>query len=78
MQLWHIQMTAIIATADSLKNVQEDMNILSQDSYPMNLQLFTQESLVYHYDNLKEQYTGSNSTTRRKNLIIPKKQKENQ
>ena len=39
----------------------------------MNLeQSFTYEALGYHYTNLKDQYSTSNSITRNKTLIIPK------
>ena len=46
---------------------------LSQDDYPLTLeQLYTFESLWYHYNNLKNQFINSSSITRNKNLIIPK------
>ena len=44
-----------------------------QPIYLFNIeQLFSYESLLYYYDNLKVQFTHSESRTKRKLIIIPK------
>ena len=48
-------------------------NFLSHNDYPLTLeQLYTFESLWYHYNNLKKQFINFSSITRNKNLIISK------
>ena len=42
---------------------------------PMNLdQIFSYESLTYHYEKLQLAYINSNSTTRKKSIQIPRRQ----
>ena len=58
-----------------LKFINKKKIFLAQD-YPMNInQLFTYESLKYHYKTLRNQYVTSKSITRNKNIILPKNKK---
>ena len=49
-------------------------NKFSDDKNPMNIdQIFTYESLSYHYEDLQTVYINSRSTTRKKNIQIPRR-----
>ena len=49
-------------------------NKFSVDKNPMSIdQIFTYESLTYHYEDLQTAYINSSSTTRKKSLQIPRR-----
>ena len=49
-------------------------NNFLKEKQPINLdQQFTYESLLYHYEDLKDKFIKSNSITRKKNIIVSSK-----